>query len=158
MKQRFKPKTELFSKKKVITFSHIFAIILCIFLYAVLIKPAIETHTWELFSAQQADPPHFAVAHHHNYTLAEDGNDNTFKFSKPIELTCVAKNGKLTVTDKTNNKTYNGTYKVKSWNRFNFQRYEIVIDGKEGTANISSRFNRTLSMSIDGYNLHFVIK
>lgn len=158
MKQYFKPKNELFSKKKTIAVLPLFVIILCILFYAVFAKPVIETHTWELFSAQQADPPHFAVAHHYNYTLADDENDTTFKFSKPIELTCVAKSGKLTITDKTNDKVYNGTYKVKSWNRFTFQRYEIVIEGKKGKANISDRFNRTLSMSIDGYNLHFVIK
>ncbi len=146
----------LFSKKKTIIFALI--ILVSVVIYTVFIKPTIETHTWELFSAQQVDPPHFVVAHHHNYTLADDGNDNTFKFSKPIELTCVAQNGKLTITDKTNNKTYYGTYKVKSWNRFTLQRYEIVINGKEGTANISSTSNRTLFISVDGYYLHFVIK
>lgn len=158
MKQCFKPKNELFSKKKTIAVLPLFVIILCIFFYAVFAKPVIETHTWELFSAQQAEPPNFTIAHHYNYTFASDEDDTLFKFSKPIELTCVAKNGKLIITDKTNNIIYNGTYKVESWNKFSRQRYKIVIDGKEGKANISDRFNRTLSMSIDGYYLHFVIK
>jgi hypothetical protein len=48
---------------------------------------------------------------------------------------------------------------VKSWGRHHtLQSYEIVIEGKKGKANISDRFNRTLFMSIDGYNLHFVIE
>ena len=158
MKERCYLKTKLFLKKKAIAFTPVFVVVLCIFLYSAFLKPKIEIHTWELFSAQQSEAPYFTVAHHYNYTFADDENDTLFKFSKPIELTCVAKNGKLTITDKTNDKVYNGTYKVKSWNRFTFQRYEIVIEGKKGKANISDRFNRTLSMSIDGYNLYFVIK
>ena len=152
MKELCNSKTKLFSKKALIP---VFVILLCIFLYAIYVKPKIEIYTWELFSAQQAEPPNFTVAHHYNYTLADDENDTQFKFSKPIELTCVAKNGKLTITDKTNNKTYNGTYKLKSWRRI-YQQYEIVIEGKKGKANISDRFNRTLFMSIDGYYLNFV--
>lgn len=154
----FQPKNELFSKKGNNCRFTFICIILCIFFYAVFAKPVIETHTWELFSAQQANSPHFVVAHHHNYTLSDDENDTLFKFSKPIELTCVAKSGKLTITDKTNNKTYSGTYKVKSWSKHTPQSYEIVIEGKKGKANISEQFNRTLFMSIDGYYLHFVIK
>lgn len=148
-------KATLYSKKGIV-FIPIFAIVLCIVLYAIFVKPAIEMHTWELFLAQQAEPPHFRVAHHYNYTFADYEDDPLLEFSKPIELTCVAKNGKLTITDKTNNKVYNGTYKVKSWNKFNRQRYDIVIEGKEGTANISSRSISTLFMSVDGYYLNFV--
>ncbi len=148
---------KFFCSKKIV-FLPVFVIVLCTILYAIFAKPTIEIHTWELFSAQQAGPPHFTVAHHHNYTFSADEDDTLFKFSKPIEVTCIAENGKLTITDKTNSKIYNGTYKVKSGNKFLRQRYEVVIEGKEGTANISDRFNRTLFMSIDGYYLHFVIK
>lgn len=150
-------KTKLFSNKKAITLTPIFVILLCIFLYAIFVKPKIELYTWELSSAQQEGPPFITVAHNKDYDFTDE-DDALFKFSKPIELTCVAKNGKLTITDKTNNIIYNGTYKVESWNKFSRQRYKIVIDGKEGKANISDRFNRTLFMSIDGYYLHFVIK
>lgn len=158
MTKCYNSKTKLFSKKKAIALTPIFVILLSIFLYAIFVKPTIEMHTWELFSAQHAEPPNFTVAHHYNYTFASDEDDTLFEFSKPIELTCVAKNGKLTITDKTNNIIYNGTYKVESWNKFSRQCYKIVIDGKDGKANISDRFNRTLFMSIDGYYLNFVIK
>lgn len=129
---------------------------MCIFLYAIFVKPKIEIYTWELSLAQQAEP-YFVVAHNPDYDFS-DNDSPLFAFSKPIDVTCVAKNGKLTITDKTNNKTYNGTYKVKSWRRH--QRYEIVIDGKDGMANISnsSLFNPTLFVSIEGYYLNFVIK
>lgn len=160
MKERYNSKTKQFSNKKAITLTPIFVILLCIFLYAIFVKPKIELYTWELSSAQQEGPPFITVAHNKDYDFTDE-DDALFKFSKPIELTCVAKNRKLTIADKTNNKVYNGTYKVKSWGRHHTpQSYEIVIDGKIGTANISnnSLLNRTLFMSIDGYNLNFVIK
>lgn len=144
------------TKKKAVAFLPICAIILCVVLYVVFANPVIEIHTWELSSAQQAEP-FFVVAHNPDYDLS-DNDSPLYSLSKPIELTCVAENGELTITDKTNGKTYNGTYKVTSWKRH--RRYEIVIDGKKGTANISnhSLFNPTLFMSIDGYYLNFVVK
>lgn len=157
MKERYNSKTKQFSNKKAITLTPIFVILLCIFLYAIFVKPKIELYTWELSSVQQVGPPFITIAHNKDYDFSDE-DDTLFEFSKPIELTCVAKNRKLTIADKTNNKVYNGTYKVESWNKFSRQRYKIVIDGKEGKANISDRFNRTLFMSIDGYYLHFVIK
>lgn len=126
--------------------------ILCI-LYVVFARPAIEAHTWVLSFAQQADP-FFVVAHNPEYDFSDD-DSNIFVFSKEIELTCVAKDGKLTLTDKTNGKTYEGTYTVTSWNRSSGQSYAIVINGKKGTANISSRFNRTLFISLGDYYLNF---
>lgn len=160
MKECCNLKTKLISKKRVIALTPAFVIILCIFFYVVFAKPIIETHTWELSSAQQVGPPFITIAHNKDYDFSDE-DDTLFEFSKPIELTCVAKNRKLAIADKTNNKVYNGTYKVKSWGRHHtLQSYEIVIDGKIGTANISnnSLLNRTLFMSIDGYNLNFVIK
>ena len=42
--------------------------------------------------------------------------------------------------------------------RFSGQKYSIIIDGKEGTANISSRLNCTLFVSLDDYYLQFNVK
>lgn len=125
-------------------------VILCVIIFAVLAKPAIETRTWVLFTAQQKNASYAVVAHKPDYYVS---NDNLFAFSKEIELTCVAKDGKLTITDKTNGKTYEGTYEPTSWGKF--QSYDVVIDGIEGTANISSGFNRTLLVSVGDYILNF---
>lgn len=151
---------QLFKSKKRIVFLPVFVIILCIFLYFAFLKPKIAFYTWELSLAQQVGPPFITVAHNKDYDFSDE-DDTLFKFSKPIDLTLVAKNKKLTISDKTNNKVYNGTYKVKSWGRHHTPRsYEIVIEGIEGTANISnnSLFNPTLFMSIDGYYLNFANK
>ena len=131
-------------------------VVLCIILYAVFAKPTIETHTWVLSMAQKAEP-FYVVAHKTGYDFSDD-DSNIFAFSKEIELTCTAKDGKLTISDKTNGKTYEGIYKVTSWGRFTGQSYTVIIDGKDGTANISSKFNRALFISVGGYYLTFEIQ
>ena len=86
-------------------------VMLCIaaLLLLFLFSPSLERRTWVLTSAQMAEAPYSVVAHHKDYDIsAEDGP--LFAFSKPIELVCEAKDGKLTLTDKTNGKTYEGTY------------------------------------------------
>ena len=106
--------------------------------------------------AQQAEPPLFVVAHNDDYNFS-DVDSSLYKFSKPIELMLEADNGKLILTDITNGNIYEGTYKVKSWGKYINQSYTIVIDGIEGTANISSKFGRTLFVSIGDYYLHFEV-
>lgn len=135
-------------------------VIVCIILYAVFAKPAIEKHTWVLTYAQQTDAPYFIVAHQKG-TAPSDDIHNLYAFSKEIELTCEAKNGELVLTDETNHKTYSGTYEVSSWNRASDKSYTVVIDGQEGTATIetiSSKFNRTLCIVIGQYVLNFEIQ
>ena len=131
-------------------------IIICIIVYAFIAKPIIETRTWALSYAQQAEPPLFVVAHNDDYNFS-DVDSSLYKFSKPIELILEADNGKLILTDITNGNIYEGTYKVKSWGKYINQSYTIVIDGIEGTANISSKFGRTLFVSIGDYYLHFEV-
>ena len=130
--------------------------ILCIVAYAFFTKPTIEKKTWVLSYAQQAEPPLFVVAHNDDYDFSEV-DSSLFQFSKPIELMLEAKDSKLLLTDTTNGDTYQGTYKIKSWGKHIGQRYTVVIDGVEGTANISSKFGRTLFVSIGDYYLHFEV-
>ncbi len=140
------------NKKQVISCAVVVAILLVIFF--VYNNPTIEGHTWVLTTAQQADAPYLVVAHKQGVDLSTDGND-IFSFSKEIDLICTAKGGKLTITDKTNGKTYEGTYKATSLLDFAFKSYDVVIDGKAGVSNISSSSNRNLVVSIDGYLLSF---
>ena len=132
-------------------------IIICIIVYAFIAKPIIETRTWVLSYAQQAEPPLFVVAHNDDYSFS-DVDSLLYKFSKPIELTLEADDGKLILTDTTNGNIYEGTYKVKSWGKHINQSYTVVINEIEGTANISSKLGRTLFVSIGNYYLHFEIQ
>ncbi len=128
------------------------SIIVCV----ILATPTIETHTWVLSSAQQAEPL-MVVAHHPDLDVSDEESP-LFGLSKPIELICEAKDGKLILTDKTNHQTYEGIYTVKSRNKLRYQSYTVVINGVEGTANISSRSGRTLFMSVGGYYLDFKVE
>lgn len=153
IKENKKPMTNEQLKSRKNRFVPIIIVVLAIVFWVVFIGVGIEAHSWELSYVQQAEAPYFVVAHNKNYDISE--NDDFYKFSKPMELEMKAKNGKLVITDKTNNKVYNGTYKFTSWSKRYHYSYKIVIEGKEGIANISSRFNRTLFMSVDGYYLNF---
>ena len=144
----------------------VFRVILClgIIMFWISLVPSMENRTWLLSYAQQAEAPYFVVAHNSDYDFSGDESDLynfLYKFSKPVELTLQAKDGKLLLIDKTNGKTYEGTYKVTS-NRFGGVRvftkksYTVVIDGLQGKANFSS--NRTLFVSIGGYCLNFEIQ
>lgn len=144
--------------KKIIIISLI--AILVIAISEIFVTARIENRTWLLSSAQQAEAPYFIVAHNAEYDFSND-KSGLYEFSEPIELICEAKNGKLILTDKTNEKTYEGTYTRhyfigRSARKFlKVPSYSITIDGVEGTANISSR--RTLFVSIGGYYLNFEI-
>lgn len=132
-------------------------VLLCVIVYALVAKPTIAKHTWVLSYAQQAEPPFFVVAHNEDYDFS-DVDSSLFEFSQPIELTLEAKDRKLILTDTTNGKTYEGTYKVKSWNRFANQSYLVFVDGMEGTANVISESGRQLFIAIGDYELYFAIR
>lgn len=146
------------SKSKKLVFSctiAILGIIVSVFLIAAM--PRIEMRTWTLSYAQQVEAPYFVVAHNEDYDFS-DNESGLFDFSKEVELTLEANDGKLIIVDKTNEKTYEGTYTVNSGERGRFRTfknktYTVVIDGLEGTANFST--NRTLFISIDRYCLYF---
>ena len=132
-------------------------VLLCVAVYAIVSLPLIETRTWVLSTAQQLEAPYFIVAHHLNSDVSETP---MFEFSKPIELICEAKDGKLILTDKTNQKTYEGTYEIRSLDfgrlgASDQMRYAVVIEGKEGIANISSSVGRIMVMYVDNYSLIF---
>ena len=128
-------------------------VVFCFSIVALLLfsAPTLENRTWVLFTAQKSG---VVVAHDKGYDLSGD-TSGLFGASKPIELICEAEDGKLVLIDKTNNKTYEGTYKnTDGFSLFKqFKTYEFVIDGVEGTANISS--NKTLFVSVGGYSLNF---
>ena len=122
--------------------------------------PTIENRTWVLSYAQQSEAPHSVVAHNTDYDFSND-ESGLFAFSKPIDLICEAKDGNLLLTDKTNGKTYEGTYKLTSggfgrFGAFTKKSYTVVIDGLEGTADFST--NRTLRISVGGHYLNFEIQ
>ena len=72
-----------------------------------------------------------------------------------------AKNGEITLTDASNNKTYTGTYKMIE-ETSKSATYEIVIDDIEGNATITitehlgNRLTPTLPINLGEYTVYFL--
>ena len=143
------------NKKAIHAIIAVTVVILSIFLWMFFSQRAIEADTWELASAIKIGEPFPVVAH----GSGTDTSDKMYLNSKEVELICTAKDGKITLTDKTNNKVYEGTYKCK----WRYADYECVIDGKSGDADVSFRYfnfwdGYSLNIQIGDYTLIFFKK
>ncbi len=135
-------------KHKKIVFT-VLAIVLVI-CWAFFTFPFIERNTWVLYTAQQTDALQLIVAHGAGKAPS---NDPLYHTSKEVDLHLEAKKGKLTITDETNDKVYEGTYTVSSVG-FSGLRYRIEIGEKLGSAGISG-YGSTLILFLDGYQVIF---
>ena len=88
----------------------------------------IENYEWKMRTVMRNDTDLDVTA--------VDEADAAHPDAKVVDLFLVAKDGKITVTDATNNKTYEGTYSVSGKNPKGTD-YEITIDGKEGYATVA---------------------
>ena len=71
---------------------------------------AIEDYEWKMRTVMRND---IEVAQNEDELVVAVGEaDELYPDAEIVDLTMIAKNGEITVTDTTNNKTYNGTYKV----------------------------------------------
>ena len=115
-------------------------------------KPKIEDYEWKMRT----------IAHIEGEQLVYDAAEESTAHpeAKIIEMTLVAKDGKITITDITNGKTYEGTYTVSGRNPEGTD-YHITIDGKSGYAGVAMTSyadgseEPTLPISLDGYSLYF---
>ena len=119
-------------------------------------KPKIEDYEWKMRT----------IAHIEGEQLVYDAaaeESTTHPEAKIIEMTLVAKDGKITITDITNNKTYEGSYTVSGRNPKGTD-YHITIDGKSGYATVAMTTyadgteEATLPISIGGYSMYFYAK
>ncbi len=156
------PRAKTISKKA--TMVSFLVVALALVVYLVFSKPTIERYVWQLSTAMQQEPYFAVIARHSDYDFSDD-DTLPFYEAKHIDLTCVAEKGKLTITDKTNNKVYHGSYEWSIWDKmFNQSTHRgsrtipIVIEDKEGTAQVSrvaGTWNKTLCILVDGYILNF---
>ena len=118
-------------------------------------KPKIEDYEWKMRT----------IAHIEGEQLVYDAAEESTAHpeAKIIEMTLVAKDGKITITDITNNKTYEGTYTV-SKKTPEGTNYHITIDGKSGFACVAMTTyadgteEPTLPISLGGYSMYFYAK
>ena len=116
-------------------------------------RPKIEDYEWKMRT----------IAHIEGEQLVYDAvaeESTTHPEAKIIEMTLVAKDGKITITDVTNNKTYEGTYTVSGRNPEGTD-YHITIHGKSGYAGVAMTTyadgtkEATLPITLGGYSMYF---
>lgn len=116
-------------------------------------KPRIEDYEWKMRTIMHAEDNRVVYD-----AVAEESS--THPEAKIIEIILVAKDGKITITDVTNNNTYEGTYTVSGRNPKGTD-YHITIDGKSGYAGVAMTTyadgseEPTLPISLDGYSMYF---
>lgn len=91
--------------------------------------PKIEDYNWVMTSVQSVEAGGQAVAY------GERGS-STLETAKQMELLCQAQGGNLTLTDRTNDRTYTGTYQ-RSKDSPQGVIYEISVEGQQGYAAVA---------------------
>ncbi len=118
--------------------------------------PKIDEYEWLMSSIQCNETDGQAIAY------GERGS-STLDTAMKLEMTCAANSGKLIITDKTNNKSYTGTYEFEDTSTQS-AIYKVVIDGKEGMAVVSITTYQdgsdepTFIISLEGYAINFYKK
>ena len=115
-------------------------------------KVKIEDYEWRMRTVMTNNNDDFV------YAVGEP--DEVYPDAKVVNLSLVAKDGKLTITDATNNKTYEGTYSVEDKTP-DGTNYEVTIDGKEGYATVAmTKYHDgteepTLPINLGDYSIYF---
>lgn len=92
--------------------------------------------------------------------IAVGEEDELYPNAKIVDLTLTASDGKISLVDVTNNKTYSGTYKILEETSKEIQ-YEVIIDGITGYATVSATEHYsgtkipTLPINMGDYSLYF---
>ena len=95
---------------------------------------AIEDYEWKLRTVMKNDIE--AAQNEDELVVAVGEEDDIYPNAKIVDINLVAKDGTITITDATNNKTYSGTYKVQKKTPKGTD-YEVTIDGIKGYATVA---------------------
>lgn len=120
---------------------------------------AIEDYEWKMRTVASNDIE--AAQAPDELIVAVGKADALYPEAEIVDLTLNAKDGAITITDRTNNKTYSGTYEVQQKTTKGTD-YEIIINGVSGYATVSPTEYYdgseipTLPININGYSLYFI--
>ena len=92
-------------------------------------KIKIEDYDWKMRTIMHGEDNQVVVDAVGKY-------DTAHPEAKIIDMILTAKDGKITIKDNTNNKTYEGTYTVEQKTPAG-TNYKVTIDGKEGYATVA---------------------
>lgn len=119
---------------------------------------AIEDYEWKMGAVMRNDIE--AAQNEDELVVAVGEEDDIHPNAKIVDLKLVAKDGSITITDATNNKTYSGTYKVQQKTPKGTD-YEVTIDGIKGYATVAPTEYYdgsevpTLPINLGEYSLYF---
>ncbi len=119
----------------------------------------IEDYEWKMRTVMSNDTE--AAQYQDELVVAVGEADELYPDAEIVDMTLTAKDGEITITDSTNDKTYSGTYEVQQKTPKGTD-YEIIIDGVTGYATVSPTEYYddseipTLPINIDGYSLYFI--
>ncbi len=142
--------------KKIISILLFVSTLLLIFSACGVRIPQIEDCEWQMRY----------IMHGENHELIVDAvkkKDNTHPEAKIIDMTLTAKDGIITITDATNQKTYTGTYSPESKTP-DGTNYEVTIDDKTGYAIVAMTTyangteEPTLPINLGDFSLYFYAK
>ena len=120
---------------------------------------AIEDYEWKMRTVASNDIE--AAQAPDELIVAVGKADALYPEAEIVDLTLNAKDGAITITDRTNNKTYSGSYEVQQKTPKGTD-YEIIINGVSGYATVSPTEYYdgseipTLPININGYSLYFI--
>ena len=120
---------------------------------------AIEDYEWKMRTVMSNDIE--TAQYQDELVIAVGEADELYPDAEIVDLTLIAKDGEITITDTTNGKTYNGTYEVQKKTSKGTD-YEIIIDGVTGYATVSPTeyYDGSeippLPINIDGYSMYFI--
>lgn len=119
---------------------------------------AIEDYEWRIRTVMSNDIE--AAQNEDELIVAVGEKDDIHPNANIVDIKLVAKDGLITVTDVTNNKTYSGTYKVQKKTPKGTD-YEVTIDGIKGYATVAPTEYYdgseipTLPINLGDYSLYF---
>ena len=119
-------------------------------------KVKIEDYTWKMRYVMHGEDDKAVID-------VAGKEDSAYPDAKIVEMTLVANDGKITITDSTNNVTHEGTYKVDSKTP-DGTNYMVTIDGKSGYAGVAMTTyadgtqEPTLPITLDSYSIYFYAK
>ena len=121
-------------------------------------KIKIDDCEWKMSTIMSNDAQ---LADSENVVIAVGEPDDIYPNATVVNITLTASNGKITVTDKTNNQVYYGGYKVTQ-NTPRGTDYEIEINGQNGYATVaptkhySGEEIPTLPINLGEYTIYFI--
>ena len=139
--------------KRIVILFLLFIILIFAFSACGLGKFKIEDYQWKMRYVMHGEDNQAVI------DAAEEEN-SMYPDAKIIDMTLSAQNGKITITDVTNNKTYGGTYTAENKTPEGTD-YKVTIDGKSGYATVAMTTyadgtkEPTLPINLDGYSIYF---